>query len=416
MRPLRVTALLASALLAATACGSSQPAATPAGPTELTVWHYWDGANAQTFQTLAQRYEQQHQGVKLKLVNVPGAELLTKLQTAATSRTLPDVAIGDLVWVPRLAQTGRLADLKPHIPAAVWSDIYPEMLTFGSAQGRQLSIPVSANTLAMMYNTDLVKQAGLDPARPPRTWEELRQAAKTILDKTGKPGFELFTQPGDNGEGVTWNFQVTLWQAGGEFLTADNTKAAFNSHAGRKALTFWSDLVKDGSSPLGPWGAFEKGAAASAQEGSWMVGIWKDKPPFPFATAAIPHPADGKPATNMGGEQAVVFDTSKDVKAASAFLGWFADQNLEWSKTTGFLPTRRSIAESGDYLSSLDPLTKPFVDALPTARARPASPVYPKVSLAFAKQVEQALHGRKSVEAALADAEREVNEILAAGQ
>ncbi|GAA5047922.1 multiple sugar transport system substrate-binding protein [Thermocatellispora tengchongensis] len=414
MRLLRLTALLASALLTATACGPSSESPTAAG--ELTVWHYWDGANAQTFQALAQRYEQQHPGVKLKLVNVPSAEMLTKLQTGAASRTLPDLAIGDLVWVPRLAATGHLVDLKPLVPDRIWSDIFPEMLKFGASGDKRLSVPVSANTLAMLYNTDLFTQAGLDPKAPPATWEELRRAAKTILDKTGKPGFELFTQPGDSGEGLTWNFQVSLWQAGGEFLTPDNTRAAFNSEAGRKALRFWTDLVEDGSSPLGPWGAFEKGAAAAAQEGSWMVGIWKDQPPFPFAAAAIPHPEGGRPATNMGGEQAVVFDTAKDAKAAAAFLAWFSDQNLEWSKTTGFLPTRRSVAESQDYLASIDPLSKPFVAALPTARARPASPVYPKVSLAFAKQVEQALHGKKSVEAALADAEREVNAILAAGQ
>lgn len=415
MRPTHVFPLALTALMAITACGSTGTSTPTRSTTELTVWHYWDGNNAQAFERLAKDYERTHPQVALKVVTVPGADLLTKLQTAAASRTLPDIAIGDLVWVPRLAGTGRLADLKPHIPAATWNDIYPEMLKFGSSGGKQLSIPVSANTLAMMINTDLYAKAGLDPAKPPKTWEELSAAAATIKDKTGKPGFELYTQPGDSGEGVTWNFQVNLWQAGGEFLTPDNTKAAFNSEAGRKALGFWIDLIREGASPLGPWGAFEKGAAAAAQEGSWMVGIWKDKPPFPFAAAPIPYPADGKPATNMGGEQAVVFSTSPHVKDAAAFLGWFSGQSLGWSKTTGFLPTRQSVAGSADYLGSLDPLMKPFVEALPTARARPATPLYPQVSMAFAKEVEQAVHGKKTVEAALADAEREVNAILAAG-
>lgn len=402
------------------AAGST--AAAPAPAAELTVWHYWDGNNGDTFSALVDAYQKSHPGQTIRVVTVPNAELLTKVQTAAQSRTLPDIVIGDLVWVPRLTATGKAVDLTSLVPAATWADIYPEMLSFGKKDGGQYSIPVSSNDLAMIYNVDLLKQAGLDPQKLPTTWEELKTAAATITAKTGKPGTELFTQPGDNGEGVTWNFQVNLWQAGGEFLNKDNTKAAFNSDAGRKALQYWVDLVNAKSSPLGPWGAFEKGAAASAQEGSWMVGFWTADQPFDFAVGPIPHPADGKPATNMGGEQAVVFsaDQAKQ-QAAAQFLTWFTDpaQNASWSEKTGFLPVRRSVAEAADYLAFVQkntPKLKPYIDALPTAKARPATAVYPKVSLAFAKEIEQALHGTKSVEQALTDAEKTVNSILQNGQ
>ena len=99
-------------------------------------------------------------------------------------------------------------------------------------------------------------------------------------------------------------------------------------------------------------------------------------------------------------------------------MTWFVDpaQNLSWSEKTGFLPVRKSVADSAEYkefVKTTLPELQPFVDALPTAKARPATPLYPQVSLAFAKQVERALHG-KSVDSALADAESEVNAILAA--
>lgn len=420
-------AAVAASSLVLAACGSgsspttgssaSGPAA--AGPVEFTVWHYWDGNNGETFGSMAKAYESAHTGTTIKVVNVPGSDLLTKLQAAAQSRTLPDVVIGDLVTVPRMAKTGAAVDLKKLIPDTVWNDVYPEMLKFGSQDGKQVSIPVSSNTLAWMFDKDAFAKAGLDPANPPKTWEDLKTACATIKAKTGKPGFELFTQPGTDGEGVTWNFQVSLWQAGGQFLSDDSSKAAFNSDAGKKALQFWVDLVKSGCSPLGPWGEFEKGKAVSAQEGSWMVGIWKPKPPFNFGTAQIPHPADGQAATNMGGEQAVVFaqDSAKQ-KAAADFLAWFdsPEQSTSWSEKTGFLPVLKSVADSAaykDYVKSSLPELQPFVDALPSAHARPATPLYPQVSLAFAKEVEQALHG-KAVDQALSDAETAVNQILQA--
>ncbi len=419
------------------ACGSSGTAGPSSGPSgsassgaasggaapwtgELTVWHYWDGKNADTFAAMANAYSAAHPAVTLKVVNVPGSDLQTKLQAAASSHTLPDISIGDLVNVPKLAQTGQLADLKPLVPAGTWSDIYPAMLSFGKKDAEQVSIPVSANTLGLIYNKDLIAKAGLDPAKAPATWEEMKQASAAVLAKTGKPGFELYTQAGDNGEGLTWNFQVSLWQAGGEFLSADNTKAAFNTAAGKEALQYWVDLIKAKASPLGPWGVFEKGNAASAQEGSWMVGIWAADAPFKFGTAQIPAPSNGKPATNMGGEQAVVFksDAGKQ-KAAADFLTWFDDpaQSSSWSEQTGFLPVRQSVAKDAGYKAFIlrtSPLSQPFIDALATAHARPNTPRYGDASLAFAKQIEKALYGKATVDQALAAAEKDVNAALAA--
>lgn len=401
--------------------GGAVSGATAVGWTgELTVWHYWDGKNADTFAAMAKSYESAHPGVTLKVVNVPGSDLQTKLQAAASSHTLPDISIGDLVNVPKLVQTGRLVDLKPLVPASTWSDIYPAMLSFGAKDDQQLSIPVSANTLGLIYNMALLKQAGFDPGKPPVTWEQVKQESAVISAKTGKPGFELYTQAGDSGEGLTWNFQVSLWQAGGDFLNKDNTKAAFNTAAGKQALQYWVDLIKDKDSPLAPWGVFEKGNAASAQEGSWMVGIWAADPPFQFGTAQIPPPAGGRPATNMGGEQAVVFqsDTARQ-RAAADFLTWFdaPSNSASWSEQTGFLPVRTSVAKGADYTAFItknSPKSQPFIDALATAHARPNTPKYGDASLAFAKQIEKALYGRVGVDEALASAEKDVNAALSA--
>ncbi len=104
---------------------------------------------------------------------------------------------------------------------------------------------------------------------------------------------------------------MNLWQAEGEFLTPDNSAAAFNTPEGKKALDFWLDLINSGISPYAKWGEFEKGQGGSAQEGSWMVGIWAPDPPFDFGVAKAPHPEDGVPATNLGGEQAMVFDNDE---------------------------------------------------------------------------------------------------------
>ena len=389
--------------------------------TTVTVWHYWDGTNADTFDAMVDAYNSSHSGVKITTTNVPNADFLTKLRASATSKTLPDVAIGDLVWVPQIAQIGSLANLSALLPADTLSDINPALTGFGTIDGSQVSVPVSANNLGYMYNKTLFAKAGLDPDKPPTTWDELAADAKKVLDATGMPGYDLYTQAGDNGEGLTWNFQVNLWQAGGEFLTADNSAAAFNTPQGAKALQYWVDLISSGASPYARWGEFEKGRGGSAQEGSWMVGIWAADPPFEFGTAPVPYPKDGTPATNLGGEQAMVFQNSDaKAKAAADFLAWFLEpaQVTDWSEKTGMLPVLNSVATGSDYLAWVDktqPRLRPFVEQMAVAHARPNTPLYPQISLAFAQQIEKALAGEASVSDALAAAEKAVNDVIAKG-
>jgi multiple sugar transport system substrate-binding protein len=416
-KPISLVALGAAAALALGGC------ATGGGSTgdtvEVTVWHYWDGTNADTFDAMVDDYNATHDGVVIKTSNVPNADFLTKLRASATSNTLPDIAIGDLVWVPQINQIGTLANLD--LPADVLSDINPALTAFGSIDGKQVSVPVSANNLGYIYNKTLFEEAGLDPEAPPLTWEELKADGAEILAKTGKPAYELFTQAGDNGEGLTWNFQVNLWQAGGEFLTADNSAAAFNTDAGKEALNYWVDLINSGLSKVGPWGELGKSEVASATDGSWMVGIWAPDPPFDFGTSTAPYPEDGQPATNLGGEQAMVFDNSPETtKAATDFLAWFLEpeQVLSWSETTGMIPVTNSVATGADYLGWVDenqPRLRPYVEQMADAHARPNTPLYPAISLAFAQQIEKALTGEVSVDEALANAEKAVNDVIAKG-
>jgi multiple sugar transport system substrate-binding protein len=417
---LRLAAVAAAATLALAGCATG----TGGGgdePVEVTVWHYWDGTNADTFDAMADEFNTAHPDIKITTSNVPNPDFLTKLRASATSNTLPDIAIGDLVWVPQINEIGTLADLSGLLPGDVLGDINPALTSFGTIDGKQVSVPVSANNLAYMYNKTLYEEAGLDPDNPPTTWEELKAAGQAILDKTGKPGYDLFTQAGDNGEGLTWNFQVNLWQAEGQFLTPDNSAAAFNTPEGKKALDFWLDLINSGISPYAKWGEFEKGQGGSAQEGSWMVGIWAPDPPFEFGVAKAPHPEDGVAATNLGGEQAMVFDNDEaKVNAAAEFLAWFLapEQVTSWSETTGMLPVTNSVATGADYLAwvnDTEPRLLPFVEQMADAHARPNTPLYPKISFAFAQEIEKALAGEVSAQEALDNAEKAVNDVIAAG-
>lgn len=413
-----VAAIGLIASLSAIAVGAA-PAAR-AEPVKLTFWHYWDGKNGEVIQQLVDRYNSEHPDVQIQSIFIGFNDLLPKLQAAAAGGEVPDIAAGDLIWMPKLARSGALVPLDDYLASSGVSldDVYPALLNVGRYDGKLYSLPVSTNNLELFYNKDLFRKAGLDPEKPPATWDELRQMAATCANPDeGIAGMELFTEPG---EGLTWQFQVYLWQAGGEFLSPDLTKAAFNSPAGQKALQFWVDLIHtDKSAPLAPWGQFGQGKACMVMDGSWMVGIWSADPPFDFGTATMPYPVDGQRATNMGGEQLVIFQTTAErQQAAFDFMTWLTstDIQIEWDKLTGFMPIRESVASSPDYLSYVrekEPRLLPFIENQQYARNRPPVPNYPEISDAFSRELEAALLGQTGVADALASAERAVNALLA---
>jgi len=385
---------------------------------KLTFWNYWDGKNGETIQALVDRYNAEHPGVEIENVFVGWGELLPKLQLAVVGGDAPDLAAADMVWMPYLANSGALVPLNGFIEASGVNiaDFYPALLAVNTYGGQYYGLPVSTNNLELFINQDLFGAAGLDPNTPPTTWAELADYATRCADpEQGIVGIELYTQPG---EGLTWQFQVYLWQAGGEFLTEDLTQAAFNSEAGRRALQFWLDLIDSGAYTISDWGLFGQGKACMVMDGSWMVGIWAETAPFKWTTARMPYPEDGQPATNMGGEH--IFIMAKDEakqQAAWDFINWFTSTEiqLEWDQATGFMPVRDSVATSEAYrtwLNETEPRLLPFVEMQRYAHNRPPVEQYAELSDVFSALLERALYGQMSVDNALSAAEAAVNGLL----
>jgi len=394
-------------------------AASKPKPITLQFWNYWDGENGKSLNALVAQFNKANPGIKVKPVTFPWGDLLPKLQSAIAGGTAPDLAATDIAWMANLHQSGKLADLGAALGGVkkASGDIYPSLLTYSTYKGKLQSLPASTNNLALFYNKDLFRRAGLNPNKPPQTWDDMRAAALKISKLgNGIQGMEIYTQPG---EGLTWQFQPYLWQTGAGFLNKSNTAPTFNSDSGRKALQFLVDLINvDKSATAGQWGAFDKGAAGMRIDGSWMVSGYRENAPFEFGTAMLPSPDGVSRATNMGGEQIMAFKGSKDRTAAAVkFISWFTSASVQaqWDVATNFMPIRASVASSNTMLQHLvrEPALKAFVEQQRYAQARPAIAQYPAVSDAFSKALEPAFYGKTSVADALAAADAAVRKALA---
>ncbi|HCI29215.1 MAG TPA: ABC transporter substrate-binding protein [Fervidobacterium sp.] len=388
--------------------------------TQVVFWHYWDGENGRKLDSLVKDFNSVHPDIEVKAVFIPGSDLMTKIQTSVLSGQTPDMAISDIISVPLVIDTGKVIDLMPFVKRDKYdlSDFYESTLVYGKVGGKLFTIPVSSSNLALFWNKDLFKKAGLDPERPPRTWDELVQYGKTIKEKTGKFGYELYL---DGGEGTTWQWQIFLWQAGGEFLDPNKgyRTATFNSKAAVKALQFWVDLTNTYKiSPIASWGLFSRGEAAMVMDGSWMTQFFPAQVDFELGSAIFPYPSDGKPATNMGGEQIFIFDTSKEREEACwQFIQWFTSTKVQvdWDKATGFIPVKQSVAKDPSYnayIKNTNRLLLPFIEAQQYAHARPPIKEYSQVSDIVARAIISAVYKRGTPQEVLNDAAKQVNALL----
>lgn len=398
--------------------GSAIAASKAVKPVTIQFWNYWDGGNGQALSQLVSEFNAKNSGIIVKPVTFPWGDLLPKLQSAIASGTTPALAATDIAWMANMNQSGKLVDLGAALGGVkkATGDIYPSLLTYGRFKGKLQSLPASTNNLALFYNKDLFRKAGLNPNKPPKTWADMRADAIAISKLgNGVQGMEIYVQPG---EGLTWQFQPYLWQSGAGFLNDANTAPTFNSTAGKSALQYLVDLINvDHAATAGQWGAFDKGQAGMRIDGSWMVGGYRDNAPFEFGTAMLPTPDGGVHATNMGGEQIMAFKGKPAVQAAAVkFIKWFTSGPIQarWDVATNFMPISDTVANSNILLKHIaeEPALKAFIDQQKFAYARPAIATYPAVSDAFSKALEPAFYGTVSVADALTNADAAVRKAL----
>src|SRR5262249_23214921 len=247
-------------------------------------------------------------------------------------------------------------------------------------------------------------------------WATMEKAAKKLTNR-GKKQFG-WAYVNDGSEDTVWRFWALLWEAGGDILTPDGKKAAFDSPAGVKALTHLQRMAKDKSIYLDSGNGnyanlFNSGHIAMLYTGPWDLSSF---PNVDYGVQILP--GDRNHQTIAGPDNWVVFDNGKDrANAAWTFMKWLLSTNehLNWALATGDLPIRASELKQPKYKAYTKkyPAVKTFVVNVRTAgKVPPVDARYPRVSEAVGLAVQAVLLGKADPKKALDDAASKVNSIL----
>lgn len=226
-------------------------------------------------------FSRQHPEIRLERyssLRIQGPASESGIIMAYAGGTAPDVVYANFRLLRNYVGQGFLRPLDDLVARdpEVLKRVQPGVLKELYVDGRLYSIPYSQFVQALYYRKDLFRAAGLDPNKPPSTWDEFYEAAKALtIPEKGQWGF-VFAQ---GTESYWWiNF---LWQAGGEVAVPDPKTgmhlASFNSDAGVAALEFYRKLLlekwtdKDGKTHTG---VAARSTTLRQDISSGKIGMW----------------------------------------------------------------------------------------------------------------------------------------------
>ncbi|MGV9770882.1 ABC transporter substrate-binding protein [Streptosporangium sp. NPDC003464] len=420
----RALAVAAAVALAATGCAAAEERAS--GPVEITIWHGQEDRSAKSVEKLIDRFNQTHRDVKVRAESggATADGMLPKITAALTSDAYPDIAYLYGSWAPNIARNPKVADLSEHVkdPAVGWPDFWANEREAVTVQGKVIGFPAVVDNMVVLYNRKLLAKAGLEPPGPDWTWADFRAMAKRTTDASG--GVYGTTWAISGSEEAVWGLWPMIWQAGGDILSPDHKKAAFNSPAGQRSLDLLRAMAVDDksvyldSSPAEKGQKlFESGRLALFLSGPWVLPDLQAAK-LDYGVARLPG-TDGNHETVSGPDNWVVFEhDERRVKAAATFLGWLtaAEQQLVWMTDTGSLPIRESITKLPgyqDYLKRYPGIDVVSANLANAKRVRPPTTKYPRVSSFMADAIAQTLLGRSDARTALDQAAAKTDAALA---
>lgn len=405
------------------------------GVVEITFWHGMMASSTPALNDLIKKFEELHPHIKVNAQTIPNGDAgIQKLMTALQSETTPDVSwiysdyMEDLVSADAIYPMKEFIEGENGISQEDLNHIYPSLITYASWRGTLYSMPMEATNLALIYNKDLFKAAGLDPEKPPRNWDELYEFSKKLtIDKNKDGKFEqvgffvpVFPSSGSRNGWMVWQYRPFVWQAGGEIIETDQSKVTYDSEQGIAALNLWHKLFKE--QKLSTFTsdfdmAFVSKQLAMAMDGPWSLPRYKDlMKNLNWAFAPLPA-GPAKQATIVGGEYLAIFKQSKHPKEAWEFIKWIIspEAQAKWSMTSGYLPIRRDVAnipEFQEYLKQ-NPNFKVFVDQMEYGKAElPIDFGAMEITRHIGEAIEAVTIGSDSPETALKKSSAKSNKLL----
>ena len=235
------SAVLLAGLVACSSAPSSGGGSSSPGQVTITVGDRPSSSDPQNRAQFDQKVADfQKANPDIKLNPVETIWEATTFQAQAAGGQLPDVLNVPFTEPQGLIARKQVADLTKALQDdGLMKELNPNVLKIGQDQaGNVFAIPTAAYSVGLVYNRELFTKAGLDPNKPPATWDEVRADAKKIAEKTGQAGYAQMTTNNTGG----WMFTTQTYAFGGTIENEDGSQASFDDAPSKAALQALHDM------------------------------------------------------------------------------------------------------------------------------------------------------------------------------
>ena len=443
-----LAAVLILAQLAACAPGATPAATQPAAPVQATeapaaeqpsgqakyepvVVGIWSGPEHDNLVLTAAEY-QKKTGNEVIVEEIAREAYYDKLTTTFVGGGSDyDVAYVSSDWPPAWIEADALKDLDSFINDPNVADpgldlkVYQPAIDVFKFDGKNYAFPSEGDTAWMFYRQDLLEAEGI---KVPETWEEYYEAAKALNNSPEMYGAVIGAKPDE----AMWDFMHYLYSFGGSILDADHN-VIINNEAGVEALTFYTNLVKEGLTPpdVATYGYNE--ILTSLQQGKVAMGIeWmaatqtlqdcaqspnvcKDgQPLLQYALVPGRKGADGQVVRGQGASQWgwAIPAGSKNQEAAYKFIEWLTSkEGAKMWALNGGIPSNVEALSDPEVVAKV-PQFELLAEAMPYRNLVPPLTVTSDIVTALNEAVSASVTGTKQPQQALDEAAAKITGML----
>lgn len=353
---------------------------------ELVVWWPSGKALQNIMDEAITKYKQTNPDVSIKIVKKTGLDVYDAYKFALNdANSRPDVAILDHVYVQALAHENLLADLSALGSDSDVKSLYPETVYEANIyNGKNYGLPLSANTVCLMYNKDILAKCGITDV--PTTYTELLNACQ-IVQNDGR--YTPFAQP-FNDKFAAMEFASYVARCNGKLVSDDYKTVLLNSNEVKTAVDKWVDLSKYASTKEYEEGKFYNGNVAFIEMGSWNLS--KVTGTTALFDCGVTEMVTIDNQTNYSGLGLYSFVVSaKSEKQTQAydfikFLSTDTKFQLDFADEKDLLPV--TTAALADTRYTEDPILGAYASQLTKVASRPGTAAWP----ALEKQIVNMLY------------------------
>lgn len=431
----RIAAVVLASVLSLTAMagcqkstGTSSAGSTASGQAvtiQMSDWLETESATTQIFKNLLTDFQSKNPNIKVSTVGYPFNNYKDQLMVASSSGNAPDVMQVNSQMVAAINGAGISTPLNSLIGKDVVSDYSSAEIQGCTFNGKLVSIPWVTFPLALYYNKDLFKQAGLNPDNPPKTWSEMMTDATAIAnlkkDANGNQLYGLAVEDAKQSHaGAT--FYTVIYSFGGQLLDKSGN-VTFNSAETKAALQWLKDGVSSKIIPSGLEikdirGIFAQGRVGMCIDGSMAISVFESQSgkgkdfDKTLGVTTIPTNKTNKSETVYTEHQLMISQQSKNKAAAAKLIEYLVGKDaLEmYHKTNGIASARKSIMNLAE-MNDTDYM-KVFNKQEQTASPLPATfPTYDDAMLEVTKCLEKITVGNQSVDSAVQDTQKKIESL-----